>query len=516
MTFHLNRRRLLQIGVAATALCGVGLRASAGTSLEVTTAEGPVIGVERPASVAFYGIPFAAPPVGDLRFRAPQSALPRDQPLHVTDYAAAPIQKQPRPGLYMDGPMPVSEDCLYLNIWRPKEPGPHPVYVWIHGGGNVAGASRMPVFDGDRLARHGIVCVTISYRVGVFGFLDVSSILGDDYRGSGNNGLLDIVQALTWVRENIAAFGGDPEAVTVSGQSAGGKNVCSLLTFPAAKGLFRAAICESGGAETAMSAERAHEMASQFMDAAEGLDIKTATADQLLDAQNRFSPGWDRKYPFRAIVDGVHMPKVPLYAMRDGESLDVPVLMGTTRDENAFFGPNEDNSGTVTQSALANMDIDTFGDIYAHYDTALPDASPTERRYAALTAEEYWIPTLRAAEMLTASGRRAYVYRLDMPRDEAPNEGYAVHGSELPLVWSKLDDPRSAELGPEGADAEKLSALMHSDWVGFIKTGQLREDWPAYGADRATMIYDADARIVKDPDAAQRKLWSDEAFDFPL
>lgn len=510
MTLHMNRRRLLQIGVAAAALCGTGLRAHAGT--EVMTAEGPVTGVERPASTAFYGIPFAAPPVGDLRFRAPQPALPRDRVLHAADFAAAPIQKQPKPGLYMDGPMPVSEDCLHLNVWSPKEPGPHPVYVWIHGGGNVAGASRMPVFDGDRLARHGIVCVTISYRVGVFGFLDVSSVLGDDYRGSGNNGLLDIVQALKWVRDNIAAFGGDPDAVTVGGQSAGGKNVCSLLTLPAAKGLFRAAICESGGAETAMTATRAHEMAAQFMQAAEGLDIRSATADQLLDAQNRFSPGWDRKYPFRAIVDGVHMPKVPLYAMRDGESLDVPVLMGTTRDENAFFGPNEDGSGTVTQGALANMDVGRFDEIYAGYE----GASPTDRRYAALTAEEYWIPTLRAADMLAGSGRRVHVYRLDMPRDAAPNAGYAVHGSELPLVWAKLDDPRSAELGPEGADAERLSALMHSDWVQFIKTGKLREDWPDYAQGRATMIYDADARVVRDPDAGQRELWPADAFDFPL
>ena len=133
-----------------------------------------------------------------------------------------------------------------------------------------------------------------------------------------------------------------------------------------------------------------------------------------------------------------------------------------------------------------------------------------------MTAEEYWIPTIRAADMLTAAAQKVHVYRLDMARTEAPHAGYAVHGSELPLVWSKLDDPRSAALGPEGAAAQRLSDLMHSDWVQFIKTGTLRDDWPTYGTQRATMIYDVDARIANDPDADQRRLWPAPAFDFPL
>ncbi|MBN7795584.1 carboxylesterase/lipase family protein [Parahaliea mediterranea] len=515
-TLQVNRRRLLQLGAATALISVTGFRATAQSPLQRLTAQGPVIGVELSDSFAFYGIPFAAPPVGKLRFRGPQEPPPRRGPLRASNFAPAPIQKQPRPGLYMDGPMPLSEDCLHLNIWAPKEAGPHPVYVWIHGGGNVAGASRMPVFDGNRLARHGIVCVSISYRVGVFGFLDVSSILGNEYAGSGNNGLLDIVQALQWVRANITEFGGDPQALTIGGQSAGGKNVCSLLALPAAKGLFRAAICESGGAETAMNTERACKMADDFEAAADGLNLLTASPEALLEAQNRFSARWDRKYPFRAIIDGVHLTDVPLYTMRDGKSADVPVLMGTTRDENAFFGPNTDGSGTVAQGDIANMAIERFNAIYTKYDTTLPNATPTDRRYAALTAEEYWVPTIRAADMLTAAQHKVHVYRLDMPRTEAPNAGYAVHGSELPLLWSKLDDPRSAELGPEGAAAQRLSDLMHADWVRFIKTGTLRDDWPTYGTERATMIYDADARIVNDPDADQRRLWSATAFDFPL
>lgn len=515
--FNLSRRSLLSIATASIALTALRVPAFAADAAERQTAQGPVRGLKQSDSIAFLGVPFAAPPVGDLRFRAPQEPGKRNHILETTDFAASPIQKQPRPGLYMDGPMPVSEDCLYLNIWTPTTPGPHPVYIWIHGGGNVAGSSRMPVFDGNRLARHGIVCVSITYRVGVFGFLDVSSALGEEYAGSGNNGLLDIVQALKWVQANISEFGGNPDAVTVGGQSAGAKNVCSLLTLPAADGLFHAAICESGGAETAMTAERAAEMTQEFTVVANGLDLLTATPDELLVAQNEFGAKWDRKYPFRAIVDNVHLHDVPLYAMRDGKSAKVPVMMGTTRDENAFFGPNEDGSGTVAQGNIANMDIDVFRDIYAEYDDLLPHADATDRRYAALTAEEYWIPTMRAADMLAASGRDVRVYRLDMPRSEAPNAGYSVHGSELPLVWSKLDDSRSAELGPEGIAAQELSDLMHSDWVAFIKSQAFRKEWPAYDADtRATMIYDAESRVVNDPDADQRRAWPMDAFDFPL
>lgn len=521
----IDRRTLLKTTGASVGAGIAGFPAIAASrrrALVAQTQEGPVEGVHRDNSIAWYAIPFAAAPVGDLRFRAPKSPPRRTSPLKAAEFGPAPVQNPPAPGLYGDGPMPMSEDCLTLNIWSPNTPGPHPVYVWVHGGGNVAGSSRMPVFDGDRLARHGIVCVTISYRVGAWGFLDMESLLGADYRGSGNNGLRDIIQSLRWVRDNIAAFGGDPASVTLGGQSAGAKNVCTVMAMPAARGLFHGAIVESGGAETVATAARAAEMAEQFMRAA-GVTtpraLLTMDAAALLAAQNRFARQWDRKYPFRAMVDGFDLPALPLDMIRERRAAPVPLLIGTAREEIAFFGPNAARDGTVTQGDLANMALRDFLAVYRGYDALMPDRTAIDRRYLALTAEEYWLPTIRVADASAAASQSAWLYRLDMPRAAAPNAGYAVHGSELPLVWDKVRDPQSAFLGPEGKAAEALATQMHRHWVSFIKTGKPDSGasgiWPRYRSDsRATMIFDAHSRAITDPDAQQRQLWDKARFDF--
>ncbi|MFK7828728.1 MAG: carboxylesterase/lipase family protein [Congregibacter sp.] len=523
---ELSRRQFLAAsaaGAAAAMLSGCAVSGDKGGTIRnviAQTREGPVLGVSLGESVRFLGVPFAAAPVGPLRFKAPQAAAKREGVFSAMSFAPAPIQNAPREGLYGPGILPLSEDCLAVNIWRPHSDGPNPVYVWIHGGGNVAGSSRMPVFDGAQFARDGIVCVTLSYRVGCFGFLDVSPILGSDYAGSGNNGMLDIVAALEWVRDNIAEFGGDPLAITVGGQSAGAKNVCTLLGMPAAKNLFRAAIVESGGAETINTPEAAIEMANLFADEAGGDEavLGQMPARELLAIQNRVSSRWPRKYPFRPVIDGIHLLELPLFALHSGRASRIPLLIGTTRDEIAFFGPNARRDGTVVQGDLANMSLSAFSAVYADYPKVFPDACATDLRYAALTAEEYGIPTINAAD---AHGGKAptWRYRFDMPRSTAPNADYAVHGSELALVWNKLDDPGSALLGPEGSEADMLSTRMHAHWVSFIQNGRpdaaIDPDWDAYEASaRTTLLFDTQSRVVGDPEGAERKLWSSAKFDF--
>jgi para-nitrobenzyl esterase len=493
-------------------------RSSGDTGGIAETREGPVRGVATDNGTAYFGIPFAAPPVGPLRFRAPRPPVRRSAPFDATRFAPAPIQQPPAPGLYGPGPLPQSEDCLALNIWTPANPGPHPVYLWIHGGGNVAGSSRMPVFDGSRFARQGIVCVTISYRVGALGFLDLSALLGADYAGSGNNGLLDIVEALRWVRANIAAFGGDPRQVTIGGQSAGAKNVCALLAMPAARGLFHRAIVESGGAETAIDRDGAARMARRFLEltgASDARDLLTLDDAALLAAQLKLQKSWPRKYPFRAVVDGSVLPDLPLSMVRDGRAAPVPLLIGTTRDEIAFFGPNAAHDGSVVQGDLANMAIEAFAPVYEAYGRTFASLSAVDRRYRALTAEEYWLPTLRTASAHANARRPTWLYRLDMPRSAAPNAGYAVHGSELPLVWDKVRDPQSAFLGPEGPDAEALSARMHAHWVSFIRTGEPEASWPLHRPDAPqTMVFAARDAPVTRLDEGERRLWNDARFDF--
>jgi para-nitrobenzyl esterase len=517
-----NRRDVLSFGSLGLAgLLHPSLTHAAQARPVAATREGDVRGVSLPECDAFLGIPFAAPPVGPLRFRAARPASRRNATFEATSFAAAPEQASPPPGLYGAGTMPVSEDCLALNIWRPRSPGPHPVYVWVHGGGNVAGSSRMPVFDGSRLARHGIVCVTISYRVGVFGFLDLGQALGPDYAGSGNNGLGDILAALRWVRDNIAGFGGAPHRVTIGGQSAGAKDVCSLLAMPSAKGLFHGAIIESGGAQTAATPDTAAELTQRFI-AEAGAGTARALLDMtpaaLLAAQGRVIRAWRRKYPFRAVIDGVHLHELPLAALTNGHGADVPILIGTARDEIAFFGPNAGHDGNVRQGDLANMALEDFLPIYARYDDLMPHKSPLDRRYAALTAEEYWIPNQVAAQAHARAGRPAWLYRFDMARDVAPNAGYSVHGSELTLVWDKLDDPYNGTLGPQGAAAARLSHVMHGHWVNFIHHGRpdpsLAPAWPQVGSDApVTMQFDRNSRLVTDLDGAERRLWHDAPFD---
>ena len=513
--FH--RRHVLSLGVAGLLYPSALIAGGAKPPL-ASTREGDVRGTRLAECDMFLGIPFAAAPVGPLRFRAAQPASRRSTTLDATAFAAAPQQVAPAPGLYGPGTMPVSEDCLALNIWRPHTSGPHPVYVWVHGGGNVAGSSRMRVFDGSRLARHGIVCVTISYRVGVFGFLDLGQQLGGAYAGSGNNGLTDIVAALRWVRANIAGFGGDPHRVTLGGQSAGAKDVCSLMAMPAARGLFHAAIVESGGAQTAAMPQTADALACRMI-AEMGVsaqDLLHANPSALLAAQGRVIRAWDRKYPFRAVIDGAYLHDVPLAVIAKGNGAPVPMLIGSARDEIAFFGPNVGHDGAVRQGDLANMALDAFAPIYARYDALMSDASPMNRRYAALTAEEYWIPTQRMAQAHAGAGHAAWLYRLDMPRDAAPNAGYSVHGSELTLVWDKLDDPWNGTLGPQGAQAARLSALMHRHWVSFIHNHRpANASWHRVGSGAPqTMRFDRASAMVDDIDSAQRRLWEKAGFDF--
>lgn len=514
-----RRTFLASAAIAATqAPALAGPRRTAETDARIVeTREGPVRGVDLESGPAYFGIPFAARPIGPLRFRAPRPPARRSALLDATGFAAAPIQQPPPPGLYGPGPLPQSEDCLALNIWTPATAGPHPVYVWVHGGGNVAGSSRMPVFDGGRLARHGIVCVTISYRVGALGFLDLSDLLGKDYAGSGNNGLLDIVEALRWVRANIAAFGGDPGQVAIGGQSAGAKNVCALLAMPAARGLFQRAVVQSGGAETAIDGDGAARMARRFVELAGLSDpraLLTLDTAALLDAQARLQKSWPRKYPFRAVIDGTVLPALPLAMIGDGRAAPVPLLLGTTRDEIAFFGPNAARDGTVVQGDLANMAIDAFDPVYNAYRHSFPELSPVDRRYRALTAEEYWLPTLRTAAGHAAAQRPIWLYRLDMPRNAAPNAGYAVHGSDLPLVWDKVRDPQSAFLGPEGPEAEALAARMHAHWVSFIRSGSPGGDWPLYRSDeRATMVFAGKDTTPIRLDERERSLWEGARFD---
>lgn len=468
--------------------------AAAEAGLEVPTRAGIVGGSREQGVRVFRGIPYATPPLGKLRFRAPEPVPAWSGVRPARSFAAAPIQP-PLP--HLPG-LPTSEDCLYLNVWAPAEGEGHPVFVWLHGGGNTGGTTRDPMLDGAAFARDGVVCVTVGYRLGAFGFLDLGAVLGDSYAGSGCNGLRDQAAALAWVRDNIAAFGGDPARVTLAGQSAGAKDVCALLAAPPAAGLFQRAIIESGSGQTVFTAEEGAKVARLFAAAAGGSPLDLP-AERLLAAEMALLAAPPIDFPFRPVIDKAFLPRRPVDAVGAGSAAGVTLLLGSAADESVLFVPDPTAAaGPVTQAALSNMPERDFAAMEAPYARLLPSLSPAERHWRMLTAEEYWIPTLRMAEAQVWAGGAAWMYRYDMPAKAGQFAGHAVHASELPSVWNRPRAPLP---------------VMHAAWVRFTAGdppgARGLPAWPRFDTtERHTMIFDATPHVVKDPRGDERQLWA--------
>ncbi len=486
-------RRALLLG--ALAAPWVRRAAHAAEATEAATASGRVGGSMADGVRVFLGIPYAAAPVGPLRFRPPAPATPWSGVRPARNFAPAAIQ----PASPRTPDLPTSEDCLYLNVWAPAAGTGHPVLVWLHGGGNVAGTTREPTFDGTAFARDGVVCVTVGYRLGAFGFLDLSSVLGAGYAGSGCNGLRDQAAALGWVRENIAAFGGDPARVTLAGQSAGAKDVCALLGAPSAARLIRRAIVESGSGQTVFTATEGAAIARQFAAAAGDANLSDLPAARLLAAENAVLDATPVDFPFRPVIDGAFLPRRPVDAVAGGSAKGIDLLLGGTADESRLFVPDAAQAaGPIPPALLSNMPAAAFAALDGRYAALLPGLSPAERHWRMMTAEEYWIPTLRVAEAAVAAGATAWMYRYDMPAAAGPFAGHAVHASELGSVWGAAGAPMPA---------------MHTAWVRFISGDAPGApglpDWPRFEATtRRTMILDATPHVEQDPRGAERMLWN--------
>lgn len=488
---------------------------------------GTVRGTAHRGVRSFLGIPYGHVPG---RFRQASAAAPWAGVRDAVRFGAVALQRLAGAA----EPIPSSEQCLSLNVWSPVpaiQPGLAtgallPVMVWVHGGANVSGASLQPIYDGQHFARSGVVCVTLNYRLGVFGFLELGDVLGASYRGSGNNALRDQLLALRWVRDNIAAFGGDPQRVTIAGQSAGAKDVAALVASPAARGLFHRFILESGGGRTVVSTEQAHEVAWRYVELL-GLSRRRASGlleldtERLIEAQHALMIDPSYGYPLRPVVDGRLLPAMPETAIALGGAAHIPLLLGTNRDESRLTLTKEAASRPLAGHDLSNMDPETFERMLMRYDASagMPprdDVSMTapdlaEIRWRALTAEEYWIPSVRVAEAQSGAGGAVWMYRFDKAASSGPFEGRAAHVSELPYVWNNPDDPELAPL-IAGFDAA-LAARMHAAWVAFIAgdapAAEGLPEWPSYdGQTRTTMILDTRSRLENDPARAERQLWS--------
>ena len=463
--------RTLRTLLAAGALLAGAATAQAAPA-PVMTQSGAVQGVEAAAVVSYKGIPYAAAPVGDLRWRPPGPA-PHWQGVRAGDHFGAMCMQNVPPNVNWNT-VPISEDCLFLNIWRPAaapDSAKLPVMVWIHGGGFNLGASSWPQTEGSSLARHGVVLISLNYRMGKFGFFAHPALTRESPDGElGNYGVMDMIAALKWVKANIAAFGGDPGNVTIFGESAGGMAVDFLMESPDARGLFHKAIVESGGGRNAMAsmtdAEAAGAKAAQAWNVAgdDAAALRATPAKTVLGDAGISAGGSS------PMVDGKVVPELPLTAFREGRIAHVPYLIGTNAYEAGLFGGAVE--GLVRRGQAQWPKVETT---YDGYGSHKPELVKGEYATDMLMGE----PARALARAAAAHGLPTYMYAFSYLRPSQRDgkipgplhfdEVYVVFGSMATAPAPVSDDPAAVE-------------AMQSRWTDFAKTGRPGAGWPEFKA----------------------------------
>jgi para-nitrobenzyl esterase len=500
-----------------------------GTLAIVSTKNGKLEGFLQNDIYTFKGIPYAAAPTGNLRWLPPQPVKSWTGTRPAQQYGAiAPQNSMPKSGLapsFED--MPQSEDCLFLNVWTPGlDDARRPVMFWIHGGAFTIGAGSEPFLEGGNLAKRGdIVLVTINYRLGALGFMNLKEITGGKIPATGNEGLLDQVAALDWVRENIAAFGGNPDNITIFGFSAGGMSVGTLLAMPAARGKFHKAINRSGAANVIGTLDSSVKITEQYLRIV-GLgnqdfdSLRKLTVAQLLDAQAtltaRLRESEHRTTPFQPVVDGRDLTEFPMISIRKGSAKNIPLIAGNTLDELKAMNAmdprvsNLDEAGLVKRLKEMVPPALVPGLIRA-YREALPqrgvESTPLEILGNINTAVMFRIPTIRLVESQRDNGAPAYNYLFTYKSPALGGAVGAMHGLDNPLLFGRLE-PGFTGSGPE---VENLAIKIQDSCAAFARTGDPScksiGKWPVYGQDRMTMVFDKNTRLEAAPYEAERRAW---------
>lgn len=464
------------------------------SSVVVSTPSGTLEGAELGHSVQFRGIPFAAPPIGPLRYREPQPLEPWSGVRKALSFGPVAPQNDAMSVVvrrFLGGAATQSEDCLYLNVWTPAADGARrPVLVWIHGGAFTLGSGGNELYSGSRLSNRGdVVVVTINYRLGSIGFLNADEPFGRDSGIVPNVGLRDQIAALRWVRDNIEAFGGDPDQVTVFGESAGGMSVGTLLGTPDAQGLFRGAILQSGAAHNVSTEAKAAEVARLFLEelGADGESpdaLRAAPVGALLNAQRRIA---DRLgillgiLPWQPSVDGDLLPESPYDAIQGGSVRPVPAIIGTNRDEWRLFLMGDPRMRNLSEDALERRvrrtlravvgtdDEDLIASAVARYGPAL--GTPIGRWSAFQSDRVFHAPAALLAHACARAGSPVYSYRFDWaPRMVGGMTG-SFHALEIPFVFGTLRSGFLRAFLGATADARSLSNRMQQSWLSFARDG---------------------------------------------
>lgn len=479
----------------------------------VKTTAGEVRGEVTDGVARYLGIPYAAAPFGEHRLRAPAPVVNWEGVRDALEHGpTAPAPGYPAP---VDTILPAvhipGEEILNVNVWAPEgNRSGLPVLVWIHGGAFINGSNSIPSYDGTAFARDGVVLVGVNYRLGVEGFLHLPDAVP-------NRGLLDQVAALEWVRDNIAAFGGDPGSVTVFGESAGAMSVGALLAMPAARGLFRRAILQSGAGQHALSAATAGRVAGYAADVLGVEPTREAFAavapERLVEVQKTLSAdSAGRPDPvrwgeitangmvFEPVVDGAVLPQMPIEAIAAGAGADVEIMVGTNRDEHLLFlvPTGIVDAATRPMLAAAAAGYRLPDGALDRYRALRPGASPGRVLGDVMTDWFFRIPAVRLAE---AHG--AHVYEFDWASTAFGGKLGACHALELGFVFDTLADSGGLT-GPTPPQA--LADAMHRAWVAFASTGD--PGWVPYGAERAVQVFGDRVETVTDPRSETRELWT--------
>jgi para-nitrobenzyl esterase len=535
-----DRRGLLQAGASAGALVLISspLRAALPGPGVAMTATGPVIGAEENGIHVFKGIRYGLVPAGALRFKAPVRSRPWRRPAPAIAFGSPAVQmplgtaaQEPKTELAkaLQSVYPTlaewksgKEDCLYLNVWTPgiRDGGKRPIVVWLHGDGFAYGSGSWPIYDGGNLARKGnVVVVTLNHRLNAFGFLELGDIFGAEYAQSGNLGMLDVVLALEWIRDSAEAFGGDPNNVTIFGESGGGMKVSTLMAMPAAKGLFHKAIIESGAGLKGVAKDLATQDAKEILaelKITKPEALQTVPAERIVQAAytvvKKRGPGAEIRF-LAPVVDGDVLPANPFDPAAPSISAGVPLIIGTNKDEMTLFMAGEPWFGKLTDAQLAVQARATAGpkaeELLAALRKTYPDYSPSYLMAQVVTS------TLMLGDSVKLAGRKAaqpapvYMYQLTWETPVGGGILKSPHTLEIPLVFDNVERARPL-VGP-GSDPQKLADQMSAAWIAFAKAGNPNNaavpEWPVYTPNRrATLMFNLKSRVVEDPDSEIRQV----------
>jgi para-nitrobenzyl esterase len=500
----------------------------------VETLSGKLLGERRGEVVRFKGIPFATPPVGERRFASPEPAESWQGVRDATRFSAVAPQLGTEAGaigkLFRIVRGGVSEDCLYLNVWTPGLDGSdRPVLVWIHGGAFLLGAGSTFIYEGSSLARRGAVVVTFNYRLGAFGFLDLNQ-LAPGSAPPANLGIRDQLAALEWVRENIHAFGGDPNNVTLFGESAGGMSAGVHLGLEGGSRIFRRAILQSGAAANVSTADEAAFVSRRFL---EELEVPPTDWRRLLElpmetllAAQRAALRGERSrmgsLPWQPSIDGDLIRKAPLEAVGQGAASDVDLLIGTTRDEWKLFGLGERAVRRMDSEELrarvARVLRSRGGDPEAADELIELHRADRGRRRAyetwvsLRTEEVFGLPAVELAEAQARHRAATYVYRFDQPAPRMPQLLGACHGIDLGIVFGTFRHPLLRPVYGASSRLRELSSTVQACWLAFARSGQPQLGdglgWQPYEeGQRQTMSLGPEPGMFGGPNSSSRRFW---------